>query len=151
MHALLHIAEHVLLERFVRDNTPISVYDKVGAGLLILSGLLSILGVGLLVYASHIYFMKNFETEVALALTGATTLGLAIVFALSVLLHKVYKMKKIQRVKDDIMDTIWETIESLEEEISEPIREHPKSAVSIASVAGYAAGEFIQGLQKNSA
>lgn len=149
MHALLHIAEHMLLERFLRENTPISAYDKVGTGLLILSGLLSILGVGLLVYASHIYFMKNFAEEVALALTGAVTVGMAIFFALAVLLHKVYKMKKLQRVKDTIMDSIWEAIDDLEQEISEPVKEHPKSAMSIAAVAGYAAGEyFIEGTKR---
>lgn len=137
MNPALYLAEQLVIDRLLSDHAPLSHKSKLGLGFMALSVLLVVAGLGFLIFGAYIWLMANFPPETAAFLTGVTCLMTAVLLglvAVAVLQYKRYRMRKF---KKDIMETISSAMALLDEEIGEPIRDNPLSAVMISAVVGY--------------
>jgi ElaB/YqjD/DUF883 family membrane-anchored ribosome-binding protein len=67
-------------------------------------------------------------------------LALALLVAAAGYAYSVIRKNKIEAVGDEIKDKVLKVLESVADEMEDPIRDHPKSSVAIATLAGYLVG-----------
>lgn len=141
MRDLATSLEQILIDRVLSNKASFTGRSKAGFGLLAFSGLLLCLGLGFLLGAAYLWFDKNYTPEVAAAMTGILSMLLALLGAAGAYFFAYFRRRRIQTLKSEIAETVQTALEYADEELGEPVRENPKTAVMIASLAGFVAGE----------
>jgi|MDSW01.2.fsa_nt_gb hypothetical protein len=137
---LFAIAEPYIIERLLQNGAPLTGKSKAGFGCLITALICACAGAGFLVYALYQWLLFNFTPDIAAALTGAALMflsALSILTAWGLLKYQKMKSRALQR---QMSETVEELIELANGELAEPVRDHPKAALLIASCAGLIAG-----------
>lgn len=142
MNGYAKLAEQILAHKLVSSAASSSSgSDKVVAGMLAAAGFFMFFASALLIYAAYIWFNATYSPDVAAALTACVTLLIAVVYAASAFAVVHFKYVKMKLMALEVKSQILDLIEYACEELEEPIQENPALAVSMASVAGYAAGK----------
>ncbi|MBI1301923.1 MAG: hypothetical protein GC137_09745 [Alphaproteobacteria bacterium] len=141
MSVLLATAENILVDRLVSDKPPFTRRSKTGFGLFALAGLLLGIALCFLIYASHLWLAENYPPETAAMFAGFLALGLAALCCLFAYGVIQYKRSQVKKLKKEIANTMNSVLEIANEEFGQPIKDNPKTAVIIASLAGFIAGE----------
>lgn len=139
MNNLLAIAEQMLVSRLMSSDPPFGRNSKAILALFCLAGLFFVFGLGMIIYAAHIWAATVYAPEVAAALTGAWILGLAILCALIALAVVKHKERKTREMQAEMVQSMHVALELVHDEIEEPVRENPKTSLAVAALAGYAA------------
>jgi glucan phosphoethanolaminetransferase (alkaline phosphatase superfamily) len=140
MSRLARVAEHVVVNQVLNNALPLIGKSKVGLGPMALTGLLLLVSDGFLIYAAHMYFLSLFPVYTAAALTGGLCLVIAVLSSSVSYFINLYKRRQQRQMIANLVGTFHDLYETAEEELSEPINENPKTALLLASVAGYVAG-----------
>lgn len=141
MSALGKIAGQVALYQFMNGNTLTTRRVSLMPSLVSIAGFLACVGLLLIMFAAHLWFDANFPPEQAWLLSGLSFLALSLVVVLISFCIALYKRRQITKVKDDVEEAIFDFVDTLDEEFSAQIRQNPKTAVIIAALAGYIAGD----------
>ncbi len=130
--------EHAIISLLMQESRP--VRNQMGPALLF-AGFLTVAGSGFLVTAGYDWLVTHYDLQTARLVIGALILSLGIIIAAVV--YGVYdkKRRQLQNYYGMLKDNIHSALEVVGEELEEPIRENPKTAVMIASLAGYIAAE----------
>lgn len=141
MNPLYSVAQQMLMDRFLSDKLPLSGESKLKSMMLAFSGLMALLAVGFILTAAYFWLNLNYPPPITYACMGALSLFIALISLSILYIAMSYKEHRIQKVKHDIIELAENTLDTLEEEFGEPIRDNPKLAVIISSAAGFLAGE----------
>ena len=106
----------------------------------------AVLAVGFLLFAEYAYLTVTYTPEMAALGVACTAMAISLLSAATGMVVMNKRSAKAKRMinmqpQPDIAKTITGLIDSLSEELEEPIRENPKTAIMIASLAGFLAGD----------
>ncbi|MGB0720358.1 MAG: phage holin family protein [Bdellovibrionales bacterium] len=141
MGGALAIIESMMVNRLLSNDPPLSGKSKAGLGLFTVAGLLLAVAMGFFIVAAYLWLQNNYPPDAAAAIAGLLTLMTALICAGVAYGVLQYKRHRLQKFKDEMIDTMQNALDFAEEELSQPIRDNPKTSVFIASLAGYLAGE----------
>lgn len=130
--------EQAIISLLMQESRPVRA--QMGPALL-LAGFLAVAGSGFLVAAGYDWLVAHYDLQTARMVIGALILSLGVIIATAA--YSVYdkKRRQLQSYYGVLKDNIHSALEIVGEELEEPIRENPKTAVMIASLAGYIAAE----------
>jgi hypothetical protein len=143
MESLFKIAEQAVISRLLGNGFPLSGKSKIGLGFLALSALLFLISVGFFVYGLCLWFNNNFPPDIAALLTGLMTFAISILIAIGSYAFLSYKRFRLRKTQKELQDIVYALLETGHEEVAGPVRERPKTAVLLACLAGYIAGEHL--------
>lgn len=138
--AIARIIEHVILDRILTGNVSFANQNKLGQGLMAVSGFFVFLSLCFGIYAGHLWLQDNYSPDKAAALTALLCFTTGLVLLLGSLATVHYKAKRLKSLTAEIRTAIHDVIDFLDEELTDPVQENPKTAAVIASMAGYVAG-----------
>ncbi len=141
MAHLALIAERLIADKVLQAYTTVAGNDKAGHGLVMAAGLFSAIGLGFILYAAHLWLGAHYRPDQAAALTGLVAMAIGLLIALSYMIILRYKRGVIKKIQHDISNSVHEAMESINELLSEPVHNHPKTSAVAASVAGFMVGE----------
>lgn len=125
--------------------------SPVGIFFLWLAAVLTVMGVGFLLFAEYMYLAETYSSVVASLGVACTAIAVSWLSAATGMMINDRRASKQTihsfRQQPDITKTVTALIDSVAEELEEPIRENPKTALMIASLAGFLAGDKGRGLQ----
>lgn len=102
----------------------------------------AVLGSGFLLYAGFLYLQTRYTPDMAALIMAAA----AMVFSVLVAFAGVQTMKRHPRSHHahppgaDMAQMVNQLIDTIGDELEEPIRDNPKTALMVASLAGFLAG-----------
>lgn len=128
-------------------------FSPVGIFFLWLAAVLTVMGVGFLLFAEYMYLAETYSSVVASLGVACTAIAVSWLSAATGMMindRRAFKQTSHNfRQQPDITKTVTALIDSVAEELEEPIRENPKTALMIASLAGFLAGDKGRSLQLN--
>ncbi len=145
MHPIAVFAEHLILNNLLKnEDLPfISKGSKTGTTLMAIGAFLLTVASVFLIYAAYLWLGNNFPPDEAAAITGALVLGVAALFFLTSFGIWYYRRYRLLRARKDMTALFHQAIEFLDEELSKPVQENPKTATALASLAGFTVGEKV--------
>ncbi|HRC26924.1 MAG TPA: hypothetical protein PKX87_05785 [Alphaproteobacteria bacterium] len=141
MAGLATAAQYAVVDRLLKGYLPLTGRSKVVEALIGVTAALLVLGLGFMIYAAHLWVSRTYTPEMAALVTGGLLLALAALCVAGMYLLVQYTRRRVIRVKDDITQSLTEIMGIAGDELAEPVRDNPKTAVLIASIAGFLAGE----------
>ena len=130
----------LLAEGLLHRPARISAAGKAGLGFFILAGVLAVGGVVFMMISLHAWLLLSFTAELAALLTGASALLAAVLSGLCGLIaFRKWKERGTSRA-DDITRMIQSVLTMAGDQLQDPIRENPGTAMLVASLAGFFAG-----------
>lgn len=137
--------EHLVIDRFLQKDTALSGKKKAGLFFSVVAFFLMFPATGLFIRAGYLRLLQDYPPETAAALTALAVVCVAFFsFMVALILFDSEKMRP-DRDSSDIQALIRSGLEFVEKELAEPVQEHPKSALFLASLAGFLAGKQIPG------
>ena len=147
MKALLFpLLEQAIVNGFLSKAPPFARKNKFGLSLIALSGLFLVIGIIFAILAGYGWLLTEFTQPLAALIVAGSVVVLGLFFAL--LGYLKLKQRPSVPAMDVPSDQITEIAtllgEVVEEELAEPIKQHPKTALLLASVAGFVAADRFQ-------
>lgn len=119
--------------------------NPLGIFFLWFAAMLTLMGVGFVLFAEYAYLIATYSAEVAALGVACSAMAISLLSAATgmILMGKrsARRMPASTGMPPDIAKTLTGLIDSLAEELEDPIRENPKTAIMIASLAGFLAGD----------
>lgn len=146
--ALQHI-EKTMIDKLFSAAVPLSGLEKTGQVLCVLSVSFLVAGLLFLMYGAHIWLSIHYSEDITAIITGIISLTFSAAIA-SVLFAVIYYHKiRARVVRKKIADKIKSSLSILEDELGDPVRENPKTALIIASFLGFLVEDRFFEYQKN--
>ncbi len=141
---LMPVIKQLLIEGVMSSRSPIlPKVNATGISLIGLSGVLAVIGIAFLMISEYFRLKAVYMPDAAALITAGTAVFMSIFCGLIGM--AVMKREKDRHIAhtppQDIAKTISALVDSLGEELEQPIRENPKTAVMLASLAGFVAGD----------
>ena len=141
MRFLMPFIEQFVIDAIMGMKPVASPKNKLGLGLMALSGFLFLLALSFLSVFGYIQLQTIYPAAQAALLMAAGVFILFLCTALSGYLIFKKKSKHTNVRRQHLTDMIYQFGELIGDEIDTPIRDNPKTAVLLASLAGFVAGE----------
>jgi hypothetical protein len=125
------LVDNLLNARQSRTNT------RGGTGIFLLCGVFVCLGLGFIIYGAHLSFTDQYSPQAAATMTGILSLSFAILIAGFVYAVGKYQDLQMQKSRLKIFENAKVFLSSLDDEIGDPIRNHPKASIAIAALTGF--------------
>jgi formate hydrogenlyase subunit 3/multisubunit Na+/H+ antiporter MnhD subunit len=132
--------EQIALAMFMQQDSPRPKRSPASIALA-LAGIFGLVGVGFLIAAGYEWMLEQHGLQTARLYTGSVCVTLAVMAAAAAGAFYSYKRAKAETYYMVVRENIQSAIAMLGEELEEPIRENPKTAMLMASLAGYIAAE----------
>jgi len=143
MNSFTPIIKEFVIDRIMNSRMAPKISFK-GIFILWFAAVWGVLGSGFLLYAGYLFLQAHYPPNIAALIASLA----AIAFSLAVALTGVRIMKRPdtrpQTHHEDITHVVNELFDSIGEELEEPIRDNPKTALMVATLAGYLAGNHAQ-------
>lgn len=112
-----------------------------GWGIYALAGGVGCIALVFFAIAGYGYLLLDYPMHIAAAMTGSAVLLLSI--AIGLFGYYTVKKKKIIKkpANDGIVDTVEGAFKAFMEGFEEPVKDNPKTALLMAALAGFAAGD----------
>jgi hypothetical protein len=140
MAPFARIAEQLVADKIIGASAALTGRNEAGRALAAASGFFGIVGLGFFLYAAHLWLADRYSPEMVAALTGALFVGAGLAIALVAYGIVSYKRSVIRRMQADIRHMIAEALECVDEFLTEPVNDNPKTAALAATLAGLAVG-----------
>ena len=96
-----------------------------------------------MIMAMSYWLKEQYTPDVAALGTAGITLALALLVTACGYTYSVVRKSKINAVGDELRDKVMAVVTAMSDEMEGPIRDHPKSSVAIATLAGYVIGNRV--------
>lgn len=143
MNALIPIIEQLLVNGALRKKSSLVKSSKYGLALIAISGLLAFIAIFFLALSGYGWLLMNYEQPLAALISAASTLAVAGVAGMSGYFIILRKKRQISARKNDLVQNALDIGEAFGEELSQSTQENPKTAVALASIAGFIAAESL--------
>ncbi len=140
MSRLLPLAEQLLMMGALGSRMTPRPQDRLYQTIYALSGILAVIALICMAAAFSYWLRQQYAPDVAAMVAGLSMLALALLVAAAGYAVSVIRKNKIEAVTDEIKNKVLNALESVADEMEDPIRDHPKSSVAIATLAGYLIG-----------
>lgn len=112
--------------------------------LVISSACLGLVAALFLLAGGYLWLESLYGAQTAILIVGSAAASLSLLSLFVVWYVERVKRQRIAAYQSNITKTIDEALSNLMSELEQPVRAYPKTAVSLAALAGYAAGEKMQ-------
>lgn len=140
MSKLLPVAEQLLMLGALGGQMKPRKSDRTQQIIFGFAGVLALVSVVYLIVALSYWLKMQYSPDVAALATAGITLSFAILVAAAGYTITVIRKTKVEAVTDELRDKVMQVISAVSEEMEDPIRDHPKSSVALATLAGYVVG-----------
>lgn len=140
MSKLLPVAEQLLMLGALGGQMKPRQSDRTQQIIFGFAGVLALVAFVYLIVALSYWLKQQYAPDVAALATAGVTLSFAILVAAAGYAVTVIRKNKVEAVTDELRDKVMQVIDAVSEEMEDPIRDHPKSSVAIATLAGYLVG-----------
>jgi hypothetical protein len=140
---LLPLAEQLLMMGALNTQLPKARPDKTQQVIYGFAGVLALVAVIFMILAMSYWLKEQYSPDVAALGTAGITLTFSLLVAACGYTYSVLRKSKIHAVGDELKDKIMSALEAMSEEMEDPIRDHPKSSVALATLAGYVIGNRV--------
>lgn len=144
MHALMPLIEQVIVNRLVSRKAPLMGKSKCGLALIAISFLLFFVAAGFLIASGYSLLLEYYTTPAATLISAGMLLAVAMLTTLWGYMALKQQPAPVQIKDEDISKLLSLLGEALEEEWATPIRENPKTALLLAGIGGFVAGDHLQ-------
>ncbi len=137
---LLPLVEQAVINGVISHKAPFMKKNKLGLCLVALSGFFLLAALGFGISTTHMWLLTVTTPLEATAITaaGLLTTGLLIMLAGFFLLKK----KPVSTQNNDPLEWLESFKDMLSDDIHESISENPKTAVTLAAIAGFIAANY---------
>lgn len=134
---LLPLVEGFLLDRMLHSGMFVSRRSKAGIVLLIMAGLLSLVALLFVIVAGYQWALAHFTADKAALLTALFILAVAAALTAGALhlLHR--RQSRFKEMKQELTQQLTSLYDAVAEEMDDPVRNHPKTTVALATLAGF--------------
>lgn len=136
-----HTAQKILAEQLLSHQPLLGGRSKTRLGLFALASFMGVVACGFFIAAAYLWLSAHFPPVTAFTYAGLTALAMATLALLAAYLYKLYRLKRMKAMKDLIAAQLQDAATYADNELSQPVRDNPMTAVVIASLAGFIAGE----------
>tara|TARA_R110000764_G_scaffold4085_1_gene16893 strand:- start:7798 stop:8232 length:435 start_codon:yes stop_codon:yes gene_type:complete len=138
--ALLPLAQSVAMNNLANKKTHVIRKSKIGLSLMTLAGFCLSGSVIFTIISGYGWLLTQYSQPIAALLVAGIIGGGALIFGL--IGYRVLSKKPPPAVQSDEMNEIITlAIDILGKELTDPIRDNPKTSMLLASLAGYIAGD----------
>ncbi len=141
MHTLIGSIGSRLLSDTLHNKAPLPGRGKGVLGLIIFAAIIFYTGIGFLIYAAHYTFLNLYTANTAIALTGCLIIAVAFLTACIAAFLSYLKYKRLKILQSSIAEFAEMSLDMAQKELAEPVKDNPKTALLLASVAGLVAGD----------
>ena len=124
----------------IRDNlfkARLATKLSSSTGFTLLCGVFICVGLGLITYGTYLSLLSQYSPQASISMTGILSLVFAMLIAGLLYATEKYRYLKAQKEKLKFLENFKEALSLLDEEIGDPIRNHPKVSVLIAALSGF--------------
>lgn len=143
MPGVLQLIERTMIDRLSSTSAPPSGLESMKQFLCVLSVSFLAMALVFLVYGTHTWLSIHYSKDMAAIIIGTISLALSITIGSILLAFIYYQKMRIRKFQERIVDKIKSSLSALEDELGDPIRENPKTALIIASLIGFLAEDQI--------
>jgi hypothetical protein len=143
MKALLPLLEQVIINSVLNKKAPFMRKSKLGIALMVMSGLFLCAALVFAIISGYGWLLTQYPQPIAALIVAGIILAVSVIAGASGYLVLKKKPKPVEQDKD-ILELVFDLAEEYSDEIIEPVQENPKTALILASVAGFIAGETMQ-------
>jgi hypothetical protein len=119
--------------------------DAAGAGVIFMAGLIALAALGFLIASVYTVLLLIYPVQIAAALTGAGLLILSGLIFWSGARLMQQKRREDETVTRERIESLVDVMaDNVTEEMSEPVRDNPKTAMAAAAIAGFLAGDRLR-------
>lgn len=140
MAYLARLTESLMAEKFLTAAAVSNGSAKAAQTLVAVAGIFGITGLAFFVYAAHLWLADHYQPDLAAAVTGGLSILLAAICSLIAYGFLQQRRLSMKALRNEIETLAAEILETADEYIGDPIKEHPKTAAAAASIAGYMLG-----------
>lgn len=125
-------------------NSASSKVDKVTDILVLTACCLGLVAALSFLAGGYIWLERVYDVQVAILIMGGVATGLCLLLLLAAYSIARYKRHRIETYQKEITDKAEAVIAAIMAEFEKPVQAYPKSAVAVAALAGYVAGNKVQ-------
>ena len=137
MPSALQLIVKVMIDELFGTPAPLSGFERAGQFIFSLSIAFLIVGLVLLIYGAYSWLSIQYSDDIAAGITGLISLALSVILVSVLFAVNRYHQIRMRKVRERITDKIKSSLSTLENELSDPIRENPKTALIVASLLGF--------------
>lgn len=141
MYKLLPLIERTVARYALNSTYPVSLSYRIKHWFVVFSGLMLVATVGFGLFSFYLWLSNNVSPVETMAYMGGATFVISLLSASFAFLILYLKVQKVKQAKERFTKTIEEGIALAEQELGEPILKNPKSAIAIATSAGFIVGD----------
>lgn len=141
MNSVLNIIEEKLNHSVANNKLSVAGENEIRIALVIFSSLMAFFGAGVFVYGSYIWLDNSYDIITVIFVMGGIFCLLSIIGGIALYNIELYKRKKIQKEKEYFINMVKDVFEIFQQELEAPVNDNPKTAILIATISGYLAGE----------
>lgn len=142
MASTVHSIENIVIDNLLNARQSRTSASR-STDLFFLYGIFVCLGLGLIIYGAHLSFTDQYSPQAAATMTGILSISFAILIAGFVYAAGKYRDLQMQKSRLKIFENIKSALSFLDDEIGDPIRNHPKASIAIAVLTGFLLKERI--------
>lgn len=144
MTVATQLVGHVLVDKLISGGLLTGAKQAAGQGaLLLLSGFLICFGIGFFLLAAYWRLDVANTPEMSALTAGVISFGLAAIIGGIMFLMAKIRQRKAQRLQREIADLLTTLVGTVDEDVSNAIRENPKTAALLAFLTGYLASDRV--------
>lgn len=143
MQSAFQLIEKVMIDKLSSAPASLGGVESIKQFLCVLTFSFMTVALVFLVYGTHTWLSVHYDEGAAAILTSAISFAVsAIIVGILYALICYHKMR-IKKVQEKIVDKIRLSLSALEDELGDPIRENPQTALMIALFLGFIAKDQI--------
>ena len=140
MDNLAGIGAQIFMDRILSTGPQ----SKIGLTLMVLSVFLVLIALAFFIFSIYVWLSATYRSGTAAIFTSGIALSAAVLLFLMALAVVQSRQSYMRQVREETASVLHEVFEYVDEELSEPIQENPKTAALVAAVAGFAMGERLR-------
>ncbi len=141
MYKLLPLIERTAARYALNSTYPVSLSYRIKHWFIVFSGLMLVATVGFGLFSFYLWLNNNVSPIATMAFMGIATFVISMLSAFFAFLILYLKVQKVKQTKEKFTKTLEEGIALAEQEFGEPILKNPKSAIALATSAGFLVGD----------
>lgn len=136
------LAQRIIIDKIAeRGGLLLTRESKISLALSVLCALFVLTACGFFIYAAYVWLEILYDTHIAAALTALFALTVALMMFLVSLQMANVRKNRLAQARDEMNETLQNALQLLDGEMSEIVHENPKTALFLASLAGFAAAK----------
>lgn len=137
MGGLRSIVGGIVIDKILSARPSAASKNKSYHIMMAFAGLFVFVGVIFLLISLYHCMLQQYTPDIAALITAGASMGIALLTVLAAHTMREYHRPKMERNFNEMKSQFESALKGMEGEWEHPIREHPKTAMALAALAGY--------------